>query len=109
MPVLLPDRDLTAYVLAHPWTRDAHGTPVPPPPDTRPAPTGTWAGAAAEQMDGTWTLRVDPRSWPLKSGDLLSDGTRTWTVDSALLKKVPGCGAADYIAVTAVLNPPEAL
>ncbi|MGA5135232.1 hypothetical protein ACPCTO_36195 [Streptomyces olivoreticuli] len=59
-------------------------------------------------MDGSWTLRVDPRAGPLKPGDVLADGTRTWTISSALLKEVPGCGAADYIAVTAALNPPEA-
>ncbi|MFE1270638.1 hypothetical protein [Streptomyces sp. NPDC058758] len=107
MAVLLPDRDLTAYVLPHPWARDAHGTPVPPPPGTPPTPSGTWPGAAVEQIDGSWTLRVDPRAWPLRAGDVLGDGTRTWTVTTALLKKVPGYGAADYIAVVATLNPPE--
>jgi hypothetical protein len=30
-----------------------------------------------------------------------------WTVVTALHKTVPGYGAADYIAVTATLNPPE--
>ncbi|KIF04147.1 hypothetical protein PL81_20245 [Streptomyces sp. RSD-27] len=107
MAVLLPDRTLTAYVLAHPWGRDAHGVPVPPPPDARPTPRGTWPGAATEQADGSWTLRVSPAAWPLKPGDLLGDGTRTWTIVSALLKKVPGYGAADYVAVVASLNPPE--
>ncbi|MFC8833305.1 hypothetical protein ACFT8V_08920 [Streptomyces griseoincarnatus] len=38
---------------------------------------------------------------------MIGDGTRTWTVVSALLRKVPGHPAADYIAVTATLNPPE--
>ncbi|MFD7763564.1 hypothetical protein [Streptomyces microflavus] len=107
MAVLLPDRNLTAYVLEHPWGRDAHGVPVPPPPDARPAPRGTWPGAAAEQADGSWTLRADPAAWPLEPGDVLADGTRTWTIVTALLKQVPGHGAADYIAVTATLNPPE--
>uniref|UniRef100_UPI003F496B75 hypothetical protein n=1 Tax=Streptomyces sp. CA-136453 TaxID=3240050 RepID=UPI003F496B75 len=107
MAVLLPDRLLTAYVLSHPWTRDKLGAPVPPPPGVRPAPRGTWPGAAAEQIDGSWTLRADPAAWPLKAGDVLTDGVRSWTVATALLKKVPGYGAADYIAVTATLNPPE--
>jgi hypothetical protein len=107
MTVVLPDRELTAYVLGHPWARDALGTPVPPPPDALPTARGTWPGAATEQIDGTWTLRVDPEAWPLKPGDVLSDGTNTWTVTTALPKRVPGYGAADYVAVTASLNPPE--
>ncbi|MBV1940762.1 hypothetical protein KUF83_29965 [Streptomyces sp. BV286] len=107
MTVLLPDRQLTAYVLAHPWGRDAHGVPVPPPPDVRPEPREPKPGAATEQVDGLWTLRVDPTDWPLEAGDELSDGTLTWTVVSALLKRVPGYGAADYIAVVGNLNPPE--
>ncbi|MFI8265273.1 hypothetical protein [Streptomyces sp. NPDC085665] len=107
MAVLLPDRQLTVFVLAHPWSRDAHGVPVAPSPSTRPTARGTWLGAAAEQSDGSWTLRVDPAAWPLKPGDVVSDSTRTWTVSTALLKRVPGHGAADYIAVAASLNPPE--
>lgn len=107
MAVLLPDRDLTVYVLDHPWVRDAHGVPVPPAPDARPSPRGTWPGAATEQADGSWTLRVAPEAWRLRAGDVVGDGTRMWTVVTALLKKVPGYGVADYIAVTATLNPPE--
>jgi hypothetical protein len=107
MAVLLPNRHLTAYVMAHPWGRDAHGVPVPPPPDARPRPREPRPGAATEQVDGSWTLRVDPADWPLKAGDVLSDGTLTWTVVTALLKSVPGHSAADYIAVVATLNPPE--
>ncbi|MEU5181147.1 hypothetical protein AB0G49_13955 [Streptomyces longwoodensis] len=107
MAVLLPDRSITAYVLDHPWERDAHGVPVPPAPGTRPPARGTWPGAATEQADGSWTLRVDPAAWRLRDGDVLTDGEREWTVVAALLKTVPGHPAADYIAVTATLNPPE--
>ncbi|MFD9248385.1 hypothetical protein [Streptomyces bottropensis] len=107
MAVLLPDRQLTAYVLAHPWGRDVRGVAVPPPPDARPEPREPKPGAANEQADGSWTLRVDPADWPLEPGDVLGDGTRTWTIVTALLKRVPGHGAADYIAVVATLNPPE--
>ena len=39
---------------------------------------------------------------------VIADGTRTWTVVTALLRKVPGHSAAHYITVTATLNPPEA-
>jgi len=44
----------------------------------------------------------------LREGDVIADGTRTWTVVTALLRKVPGHSAAHYITVTATLNPPEA-
>jgi hypothetical protein len=44
----------------------------------------------------------------LREGDVIADGTRTWTVVTALLRKVPGHSVADYITVTATLNPPEA-
>jgi hypothetical protein len=107
MAVVLPDRDLTVYVLDHPWGRDAHGVPVPPPPDARPTPRGTWPGAAIKQADGSWTLRVDPSAGYMQPGDMVGDGTRMWTVVTALPRGVPGHGAADYIAVTATLNPPE--
>ncbi|MER7937936.1 MULTISPECIES: hypothetical protein [unclassified Streptomyces] len=107
MAVVLPDRQITAYVLAHPWGRDAHGRAVPPPPDAKPAPRGTWPGAAIEQPDKSWTLRVDPGAWKLREGDVLGDGEHMWTVMTAVLKTVPGYPATDYIAVTAALNPPE--
>ncbi|MBG7704922.1 hypothetical protein HCJ76_44375 [Streptomyces sp. MC1] len=107
MAVLLADRHITAYALQHPWERDAHGVPVPPAPGTRPVARGTWPGAAKEQADGSWVLRVDPAAWRLRAGDVLGDGEREWTVVTALLQTVPGYPAADYIAVTATLNPPE--
>ncbi|PRH78864.1 hypothetical protein C6N75_12725 [Streptomyces solincola] len=107
MAVVLADRSLTVYVLAHPWGRDARGVPVPPPPDARPAARGTWPGAANEQADGSWTLRADPAAWPIEPGDVIGDGTRLWTVVTALLKRVPGFSAADYVAIVATLNPPE--
>lgn len=84
--------------------------PVRPPPDARPVARGTWPGAATEQADESWTLRVDPAAGGrrLREGDVIADGTRTWTVVTALLRKVPGHSVADYITVTATLNPPEA-
>jgi hypothetical protein len=107
VPVLLPDRDLVARVAAHPWARDAHGVPVPPNPASPREERGPWPGAAAEQLDGTWTLRADPRVWPLQPGDVLSDGSVSWTVATALLRRVPGHSDADYVQVTAVLDPPR--
>ncbi|TXS56546.1 hypothetical protein [Streptomyces sp. t39] len=108
MAVVLPNAMLTVYVLAHPWARDANGVPVPPPSDQKPAPRGTWPGSVLEQPDGTWTVRLDPRAWPVKDGDTISDTAgRTWTLTSTRQHAVPGCPDVDYIQAAATLNPPE--
>ncbi|MFD7334927.1 hypothetical protein ACFV98_02840 [Streptomyces violascens] len=108
MAVVLPNRHLTLHVLEHPWARDANGVPVPPDPTRRPEPRGTWPGAAQEQPDGTWSLRLDPAAWPIKPGDTVSDDTgMSWTVTTARSHRVPGCPAVDYVQVTATRNPPE--
>ncbi|MCG8971747.1 hypothetical protein [Streptomyces sp. CL12-4] len=108
MAVLLPNAMLTVYALAHPWARDANGVPVPPPPNQKPAPRGTWPGSVLEQPDGSWTVRLDPRAWPVNDGDTISDETgRSWTLDTARNHAVPGCSDADYVQATATLNPPE--
>jgi hypothetical protein len=107
--VVLPNAILTVYALPHPWQRDANGTPVPPNPNVRPPARGTWPGAAAEQSDGSWTLRLDPAAWPLCEGDTVTDDTGlSWTFTSARNHRVPGCSDADYVQATATLNPPEA-
>jgi len=105
--VLLADRQLTARVAEHPWQRDAHGVPVPPFPGSPRQERGPYPGAAAEQPDGSWTLRADPRTWQLRTGDILTDGTLSWTVATAYLRAVPGYSDADYVQVTAVLDPPR--
>lgn len=107
MAVVLADRDLTARVQSHPWTRDEHGVPVPaeaPVTDDR----GPYPGAATEQPDDTWTLRLDPRCWPVRAGDTITDGTLTWVLTgNPRLHQVPGVSDVDYIAATAQLEPPE--
>lgn len=108
MAVVLPNATLTVYALAHPWERDANGVPVPPNPNARPAPRGTWPGSVNEQPDGSWTARLDPQAWPTKEGDTITDESgRTWTLTSTRNHKVPGCPDVDYIQATATLNPPE--
>ncbi|MFJ3793567.1 hypothetical protein [Kitasatospora sp. NPDC090091] len=107
MAVILPNRRFTAHVAPHPWARDAHGLPVPPPPGSVSATGAVLPGAAVQQTDGSWSLRADPQQWPLRPGDRLVDGDESWTVTSARLCAVPVDGAADYIAVTATLDPPQ--
>ncbi|MFM9697895.1 hypothetical protein [Streptomyces europaeiscabiei] len=108
MAVLLPNAVLTVYALAHPWARDANGVPVPPNPNHRPAPRGTWPGSVLEQPDASWSVRLAPEAWPVKEGDTIADETgRSWTLVSIRNHAVPGCPDADYVQATATLNPPE--
>jgi hypothetical protein len=110
MAVVLSNALLTVYALPHPWGRDANGVPVPPNPNARPEPRGTWPGSVLEQADGSWTVRLDPQAWPVKEGDTITDETgRAWTLTSTRNHRVPGCPDADYVQATATLNPPEVL
>jgi hypothetical protein len=105
MAVLLPTDELTVKVRAHPELRDAHGVPVAP-VNTDPEVRGPYPGAVKEGLAGTWSIRLDPRVWRVWPDDEVTDGTRTWIIRSAQLNEVPGYSDADYIAVTAVLDPP---
>ncbi|MFJ4988741.1 hypothetical protein ACIP9H_33695 [Streptomyces sp. NPDC088732] len=108
MAVVLPNAVLTVYVLEHPWVRDANGVPVPPNPNEKPAPRGTWPGSALEQPDESWSLRLDPAAWPVKPGDTVTDETgRAWTLTETRNHTVLGCPAVDYVEAKASLNPPE--
>lgn len=70
---------------------------------------GPTPGAAREQPDGSWTLRVDPAAWPVNQGDRITDGTRVWVVTLARTHNVPGHPDADFVSVTASLEPPKVL
>ncbi|WP_435059862.1 hypothetical protein [Streptomyces sp. bgisy060] len=108
MAVVLPNRMLAVSSIAHPWARDANGVPVPPDPNLLPPPRDARPGATSEQPDGTWSLRLDPATWPVAPGDVVHDeNSDTWTVTTARLHAVPGCPAADYVQATATLNPPK--
>ncbi|MFE3644864.1 hypothetical protein ACFXOM_28460 [Streptomyces sp. NPDC059169] len=108
MAVVLPNATLTVRALAHPWERDANGVPVPPNPNQKPTPRGTWPGSVLEQTDGSWSVRLDPQAWPVEAGDTITDEAgRSWTLSNARLHAVPGCSDADYIQAAATLNPPE--
>lgn len=104
MAVLLADRELTITRFDHKFGRDEMGTPVR---DTGWTTAGPFPGAAREQPDGTWRLRIDSAAWMLRADDEISDGTHTWVVVSATLVSVPGHPDVDHIAITATLNPPD--
>ena len=107
MSVLLPDRQLTVTVRAHPQERDDRGVPKPTPQDALTV-RGPYPGAAEEQPDGSWTLRVDPRCWPMRPGDQITDGTLTWYASTQpQLRGVPGVPDVDFIRVIGTLDPPR--
>jgi hypothetical protein len=54
-----------------------------------------------------YRLRADPRHWPLRAHDTLTDDTgRVFVVRTAVLVAVPGQDDVDFIRVTADLDPP---
>jgi hypothetical protein len=111
--VVLPNAHLTALVLERPWLRDAQGVAYPG--SARAQTRGPWPGAVHSTQTGplpddqppTWSARVDPRAWPLRAGDKLTDGARTWVIVTARLVQVPGVSAADWITCQCTLDPPE--
>lgn len=108
MAVVLADRQLTAHVRKHPQARDAHGTPVASAADLPADQRGPYPGAAHENPEGGWNLRVDPRAWRLREGDKITDDqSNTWIVTGApKLVQVPGDDSVDFVRVSATLEPP---
>lgn len=106
MAVLIPNADLTARVRRRPSLRDAHGQIVPSP---FVAFRGPWPCGVKDRPDtGGWSLRLDPRMWPLEAGDEVTDGVRVWVLTGEpQLHTVPGVDAVDYIQARGTLNPPE--
>jgi hypothetical protein len=105
MAVMLPDGSYQVQRRAHPWPRDDHGQPVPP---ALGAAGTARLGGANEQIDGTWSIRLDPAEWPLYDGDkILGPSGRIWTVtDTPQLNRNRAANDVDYIAVHAALDPP---
>jgi len=105
--VLLADGLYLLLQEVHPQPRDAHGTPMPGPP---PTPVGPADGAATRQVDGSWSLRLDPALWPVAAGDVITRvaDDRRWVVTGTPLRhQVAGHSDVDYVAVTAVQDPPD--
>ncbi|MCX5070822.1 hypothetical protein OOJ91_33800 [Micromonospora lupini] len=107
MAVQLADGFYLVRRRPHPAARDAHGIPIPGADDTV---TDLVDGAAVEQPDGSWKLRLDPAVWPVHSGDTVGKPAEdlTWTVTGEpRLHMVPGVPDVDFIDVQAVAVPPE--
>lgn len=108
MVVVLADRELTVERRSHPWVRDAHGVPVPSGADTVTV-KGPYPGAAAENADLSWALRVDARCWPVAAGDRVTDDRgNVWVLSGdPKLHMVPGVPDVDFVAATGTLEPPK--
>lgn len=106
MAVVLADGNYQVRKRAHEYTRDAHGTPVPPVPGSS---SSLLPGAATEQPDGSWTLRLDPALWPVYPDDLVDRpaDSRSWLVETAVYRFNTADPAVDYVACTASLQPPR--
>lgn len=106
MAVLIPNAQLTVRSRPHPALRDAHGQPLPRPLGSV---RGPYPGGVKDRPDqGSWSIRLDTRLWPVEDGDEVSDGTRVWVLTGEpQLHQVPGVSAVDYIQARGVLNPPE--
>lgn len=107
MAVLMPNMQITAQVRSHQWARDARGVPMPTAADTITT-RGPFPASMLEQADQSWKCRLDPRFHPLRQGDSLTDGARTWTITSdPNYSRHPINPATDSITCTAVLDVPE--
>ncbi|WP_431976082.1 hypothetical protein [Micromonospora haikouensis] len=108
MAVLLADGQYLLLRQPKPQVRDAHGTPIP---GATAPPAGPADGAAARQADGSWTLRLDPKLWPVAAGDALlrpADGRRWVVTGTPQLHQVPRHPDVDHVAVRAMQDPPDA-
>jgi hypothetical protein len=105
MVVVLADGRYRVLRLPHPQPRDGHGLPVPG--------GGTWTefvdGAAGQQPDGSWSLRLDPSVWPVHAGDTVEreDGSRWVVYGEPRLSAVPDHPDVDHVRVTARQDPPD--
>ena len=111
MAVLLPNARLAVRKKAHPFARDAHGSPI----TGGESATGTYrdSGLFERAVTGAeqgieWSIRLQPEEWPIEIGDsIVEDGPRIWTVMAANLHAVTGVPDVDYVAITAVLEVPK--
>lgn len=107
MAVVLADRTVTVIKRAHPEQRDARGTPLPTAQDALTT-VGPLPAAAARQPDMSWKLRIDPRAWPMRKGDQITDdqGNTWYAREEPEYHPNPISSAADCIQVVGMLDPP---
>lgn len=108
MTVVLTSGNYGIRKRTHPFSRDAHGTPVPP---GLGSVVGPWPGDANRQADGSYSIRLDPRLWPVKAGDVVTGpNSEVWlVVGQPLLFRNNASPDVDYVGVTGTLEPPEVI
>lgn len=103
--VILGDGSYAVQRREHPAPRDADGIPVLAAPGD---PEGPWPGASRETSFNSWSLRLDPRAWPLREGDLIVGGGHTFVVQGRPALFTNNANpAVDYVSVSATLSPEE--
>ena len=105
--VILADGSYSVRHRTHPATRNADGLPVLATPA---GPVGPWPGAAHEipGFANNWSFRLDPRVWPLREGDLIIGGGRTWTVETRPALFINQAAPdVDYVSCNGTLTPEE--
>jgi hypothetical protein len=100
MGVLMADRQL-GIVRREYGAADAHGDVAVV--EGRGTLQGPWPGRARQESDGTWTLAVDAKAWPVAQRDLITDpySGDEWTVTSATLLRNALDPVVDYVRITA--------
>lgn len=108
MAVVLSNARLSVEARSHAFARDARGTPVPTDADTITV-RGPFPGAVKEQPDGSYSLRLDPRCWPVRAGDKIvaTDGRVWYAAPDPILHQVPLVSDVDYVKVLGTIDPPR--
>lgn len=100
MTVLLPNASLTVRRVTDGGSVNAHGERVEP---VYGMVEGFYPGRTNERAEGTWSLGVDPRLWPVRQHDLvISDDGRSWLVRSADLITNNYDSRVDWVRVDAL-------
>lgn len=108
MVVVLANAQLRVEARSHDFVRDARGAPVASDADTITT-RGPFPGAVKEQPDGTYTIRLDPRCWPVRAGDAIvaSDGRIWYAAPDPRKQEVPGVPDVDYVQLVGTIDPPR--
>lgn len=66
------------------------------------------AGRVRETASGEWEIALQPGAWPVRRGDVVSDGLGAyWKVESATGPRLHSVvSVADHILVTAIVEDP---
>lgn len=89
---------------SHPFARDGHDSPVAGAPG---AVVGPYPGDSRRQDDGTYSLRLDPRLWPVNEDDLVTGPAgEVWIVAGLPQLQVNNLDPTlDHVTAAGVIQP----